>query len=413
MVLTEQLVDFTDLDTKVRINPATHLIFEEDKMVTLQHPHSAKGVRIQYDIMLILYPMTEWITVGELCEGWPPEDQKKIKSHLGMLHESRVVITESTQEMNLDESVLPENLGDSIKINIENHHHMLRDSIRMACYQRAINNLVNEDSIVLDLGSGSGILSFFAARAGAKKVYGIEKRPDMVMVSRELAKENGFDEVVTIIENTSQAVKAEDFEEKPNLFVSEILGNAILEENVLEFTIDARDRLLEEGATLIPCALDIMIVPIDSGHESSLPMEVAELEDVYGFKLGIFKTVLSQKPSMKLINFEPDKYNIMGEPVCAKHLDMATIDRPMFESEFEYEANKDGYVNGFCAYFKAHMDKETVLTNSPWAPPTHWTQMVYNFPTRRPVKKGEILKVKMVYDGSFTLWYPDEWEGHE
>ncbi|MEZ4573660.1 MAG: hypothetical protein R2857_01800 [Vampirovibrionales bacterium] len=40
-------------------------------MVTMQHLLANASVRIKYDIMLILYPMVNWVTVAELCEGWP------------------------------------------------------------------------------------------------------------------------------------------------------------------------------------------------------------------------------------------------------------------------------------------------------------------------------------------------------
>ena len=56
------------------------------------------------------------------------------------------------------------------------HEEMLKDKVRTGAYQKAIleNSELFKDKIVLDIGSGTGILSFFAAQAGAKHVYGIE-----------------------------------------------------------------------------------------------------------------------------------------------------------------------------------------------------------------------------------------------
>jgi histone-arginine methyltransferase CARM1 len=53
---------------------------------------------------------------------------------------------------------------------------MLMDEIRTNCYRNAIlnNKLDFHDKVVLDVGAGSGILSLFAAQAGARKVYAIE-----------------------------------------------------------------------------------------------------------------------------------------------------------------------------------------------------------------------------------------------
>jgi SAM-dependent methyltransferase len=284
---------------------------------------------------------------------------------------------------------------------------MLKDSIRMACYRRAIQDTVKPDSVVLDLGAGSGILSFFAARAGAKKIYAIEKRTDMVRIAQAISKDNGFSDLITFIENSSHLVKPESMDPKPNILVAEILGNAILEEHILEFTIDARERLLAPGAKLIPGAMDIMMAAFDSGPEVDKNQEICELEGIYGFNFNVLKTVLNNKPSMRLDRFSPLIFTMMSKPFCAVHVDFHTITSPILHSEFEFEATKDGFINGFCAYFNAHMSPGNILTNSPWAPPTHWTQIIYHFPTRREVKTGEKIAMELHYDGGLSLWFKD------
>ena len=52
---------------------------------------------------------------------------------------------------------------------------MLKDTVRTKTYQNAIyqNEFLFKDKIVLDVGCGTGILSLFCAKAGAKHVYGV------------------------------------------------------------------------------------------------------------------------------------------------------------------------------------------------------------------------------------------------
>uniref|UniRef100_A0A8C5M305 Protein arginine methyltransferase 8 n=1 Tax=Leptobrachium leishanense TaxID=445787 RepID=A0A8C5M305_9ANUR len=55
------------------------------------------------------------------------------------------------------------------------HEEMLKDEVRTLTYRNSMyhNKHVFKDKVVLDVGSGTGILSMFAAKAGARKVYGV------------------------------------------------------------------------------------------------------------------------------------------------------------------------------------------------------------------------------------------------
>jgi hypothetical protein len=67
-------------------------------------------------------------------------------------------------------------------------------------------------------------------------------------------------------------------------------------------------------------------------------------------------------------------------------------------------------MTGFCAYFKAYLDDTTTLTNSPWAPQTHWTQLVYSLPYAKPVKAGEVVPMLIYYDGTLRIRLAEEVE---
>ena len=88
------------------------------------------------------------------------------------------------------------------------HEQMLRDKIRTGTYQDAIKNNpdIFKDKIVLDIGSGTGILSIFAAKAGAKHVYGIEFA-DIADYANEIIKKNNLNDKITIIKNKVGDVK--------------------------------------------------------------------------------------------------------------------------------------------------------------------------------------------------------------
>ncbi len=397
------MANFRDPATRVKINPETYIKFDGTEHLLMKNIHSQDGVSIKYDIMLILYEMIHWKTVGELTMPWPPDDQQKIIEHLDMLYAKNIVITDESEAAAVTESGLSEHLGRNIHINVENHHAMLRDYVRMAAYRRAIEHAVSENTVALDLGCGSGILSFFTASAGARKVFAIERRPDIILLAEELAKANGLAEKIEFIEGASSHIDESRLSTKPDLLVAEILGNGILEENVLEYTIDARRRFLAPGAAMIPCKLDIYFFAFDSGYQQNRWQEVDELKDLYGYDFTLLGQVLCNKATTRTERYSSAVNKAMSESLMVKSLDFRTLEEPEFTDAFELEALEDGQITSFCGYFKAHLDGETVLTNSPWAPPTHWTQLIYTLAAPRPVKKGEKIKMQVIYDGALRV----------
>ena len=86
-----------------------------------------------------------------------------------------------------------------------------------------------------------------------------------------------------------------------------------------------------------------------------------------------------------------------------KSLDFRTLEEAFFVDRFNLVAKHDGRVDSFCGYFKAHLDEDTQLTNSPWAPSTHWTHLIYTLSEAIPVKVGDVIPMEVIYDGSLRV----------
>ena len=78
------------------------------------------------------------------------------------------------------------------------HRRMLSDQVRLDAYRRAIEETVRPGDVVVDAGSGTGILALYAAKAGARKVYAIEQS-DFADWSPVMAKHNGFGDVIQLV----------------------------------------------------------------------------------------------------------------------------------------------------------------------------------------------------------------------
>ncbi|MDX2083857.1 MAG: 50S ribosomal protein L11 methyltransferase [Candidatus Melainabacteria bacterium] len=408
-------------DTRLRINAETYVKFDGGNHVVIQNAYSEAAVRIKYDILLVLYELVEWNSIETLLAPWPTDDRHKIVDYLEMFYQAQIILLEgetpTENPLPPDGNAAPESVEANTKtrvhINVENHHTMLKDHVRMTAYRRAIERAVSSESVVMDLGSGTGVLSFFAAKAGAAKVYAVERQPHIVELSKLLAEANGLVENISFIEGVSNLVQPHQLEPRPNLLVAEIIGTSILEENILEYTLDARDRLLAPGGQMIPYRLDLFTFGFYGDSHDDKPHEVEAFQDLYGLDFSILKEVLCSKAILHMGRYTPAIYTTMTEPVCVQSLDFRTLQSANFTRNFQLLPNRDGCISGFCTYFKVHLDEDTLLTNSPWAPVTHWLQMLYTLPQPILVKAQEPVAMEMIYDGALKvrpLWNDPEAE---
>lgn len=80
------------------------------------------------------------------------------------------------------------------------HYNMLQDEDRVGAFLDAVNYLVKPDMHVVELGGGTGILSSFAARLGAR-VSCVERNPELVACARRFVEANGLDDRITVIQD--------------------------------------------------------------------------------------------------------------------------------------------------------------------------------------------------------------------
>jgi len=154
---------------------------------------------------------------------------------------------------------------DSLRI----HEMMLSDGVRTAAYQSAIEANARPGDVVLDVGTGSGILALFAARAGARKVYAIEPT-GIIELAKRIAQRNGL---ASRIEFIQARVEEVDLPEKADCIVSEWLGVFALQENMLPSIASARDRLLKPGGKILPETVRLFLA-LPAGRNHPLPAEL-------------------------------------------------------------------------------------------------------------------------------------------
>jgi predicted RNA methylase len=152
-------------------------------------------------------------------------------------------------------------------IPLQYHHYMLMDEYRMGAFKAAINQAVFPGAKVLDLGGGTGVLSWFAA-AKAEKVWCVEFNPDLVREARRLLMLNRGGEKVEL-------VHADAFEYLPpepvDIVICEMLHPAMLCEKQVNVIKSFKERYLHRfGSSLprfIPEAVIMAVQPLQQNHQ--------------------------------------------------------------------------------------------------------------------------------------------------
>ena len=163
------------------------------------------------------------------------------------------------------------------------HAVMIQDKVRTSTYAHFIltNPILFRDAVVLDVGCGTGILSLFAARAGAKRVFAVDAS-DIAEKAEKIVKANGLANIITVIQGKIEEISLPEGINQVDIIISEWMGYALLYESMLNSVLHARDRFLRPGGVMAPSQCRMMLGLCDGSeiHKD----RIGFWEDVYGMQ---------------------------------------------------------------------------------------------------------------------------------
>ena len=177
---------------------------------------------------------------------------------------------------------------------------MLKDKVRTGTYQKAItsNPHLFKNKIVLDIGCGTGILCLFAAKAGAKHVYGIEMA-GIAHNARKIIEENGYSKKITVIKGKVEEIELPKGVDKVDIIISEWMGYFLLYESMLNTVLYARDKWLNEGGVIMPDKARMFICGIEDGEY--MAEKINFWDNVYGFRMSCLKEEAMKEPLVDVV----------------------------------------------------------------------------------------------------------------
>jgi SAM-dependent methyltransferase len=255
---------------------------------------------------------------------------------------------------------------------IRSHLEMLQDRVRTESYLAAIREVVQPGDRVLDFGCGTGVLSIFAERAGAGRVYAVD-RSRMLSTAKTIFEENACTRIETIFGEGDSVELASPVD----VIISEWMGHFLFAERMLEPLIRLRDKYLRPGGRIIPerCSLHIGLVRAKTYFE--------DLSFLCTRPYGIDFSAVGDWPFTEVGLLTMKAEDLLPDTACIGEFDLTTVTStpPVWKGSIATRA--DSVVYGLCGWFDAQLSPSVKLSTSPFAPPTHWLH--FHFPFDRPL----------------------------
>ncbi|KAL0019599.1 hypothetical protein WJX79_008229 [Trebouxia sp. C0005] len=271
------------------------------------------------------------------------------------------------------------------------------EKIRTGTYYAAIleNPTDFQDKVVMDVGAGSGILSLFAAQAGARKVYAIEAS-GMAKYARQLVAASGFTGAVEIIQSKVEELA---LDAQVDVLVSEPMGTLLVNERMLETYLYARNRYLKKGGRMFP---QVGRIHTAAFSDANLYAEVANKAffwmqpSFYNIDITCLHKEAAAAYFTQVVVDAIDPSVIVSQ--CAsKTFDFGSITDPElinFTIPLQLQIGRACVVHGIACWFDVLFDGSNTqrwLSTAPGQPTTHWFQLRCLMETPLHVQQGQVI----------------------
>ena len=251
------------------------------------------------------------------------------------------------------------------------HKVMLQDVVRTDAYQQSINNVVNSEQSVLDFGCGTGVLSMFAAQAGANKVIAVDRSP-FIATAKNIAIKNGFDNIDFYYDDHQSL----QLNEKVDVIVSEWMGHCLFYEAMLEPLLTIRDRYLAKDGVMIPAEVSLHAGLV---CDEDLLEDLSFLRDKpYDLDFSAIAHVPFQQTD--LVTLDPE--SLLEGSAHLGSLKMNTVSKADTPRVFSGTLTPDikAEIHALCGWFSADLSEGVTLGTGPNDMPTHWDQILFPLP---------------------------------
>lgn len=266
---------------------------------------------------------------------------------------------------------------------VDVHHRMLADRFRLDAYARAISAAVRPGDVVLDAGTGSGVLAIMAALTGAERVYAVD-RSDFLDMAGAVVAANGLQEQVRLVRGDMARVR---LPEKVDVVVTETFGALALVEGSAPELLACCEANLKPGGRVVPHGIRFLAAPVlNPGPQVET---LGPFDPFLGISFGPLRDLALTRGNTLVL--DPSHLGDGGQVFA--ECPFPQVSMPV--SGQVYLPPMAGPIHGIAAWFDLLLAEDQVLSTAPMAPPTHWGQTYLPLATPFPEDREAWLSLRL------------------
>lgn len=281
--------------------------------------------------------------------------------------------------------------------SINSYGAMVADNVRTKAYAAALRQAIKPDSVVMDIGAGTGIWSLLACQYGARHVYSVEP-DDSIHTARKLAMANGFGDRITFLQEISTRV---ELPERANVIVSDLRGSLPFFETHIASIADARARHLAPAGTLIPLKDVVWACPVESAESYERHLGPWG-SDVFGLDFSS-----NRRTAANVFHHDQMKpENLLAQSQALAELDYQAITNPNVQSALRWEVERSGTAHGISLWFSAELADGIGFSTGPGNDPLIYGMALVLLTEPVKVAKGDVIEAEFkgnLVNGSY-IW---------
>ena len=323
---------------------------------------------------------------------------------LGRLDES-IELYNKALTIQPDDASFLLNLGTAKRKAVPNWHlPMMNENTRNVAYQNAMKSAIQRDDVVLDIGTGAGLLSMIAADCGASEIVTCEMSKTISKIAEKIITKNGYDHKIRIInKNSKDLIIGRDIDEKVDILVSEILSSEFVGEGIQKTVLDAKRRLLKRTGKMIPEGGSIMIALIENTGKLAKELFV---DNALGYNISDFNSITTNK----YVGTLEDEPVFLSDPIEAFSFDFCNFENIYRDTKtIKIKVNRSGACAGIIQWIKVQLYGDIKYQNNPVEmyrsnSVSGWKTPIFKF--NRPVNaiKGQSLNVNATLTEDYS-WF--------